>query len=63
MRTIKVIILSLLIAPALGLLAFGPRGGDDVPPGRVVGSGLTTKPAFVLGGLALFSLTSSGFGR
>jgi multiple sugar transport system substrate-binding protein len=36
MRTIKVIILSLLIAPALGLLAFGPRGGDDVPPERVV---------------------------
>lgn len=36
MRVIRYILLALVILPALALIAFGPRAGESLPPGRVV---------------------------
>jgi multiple sugar transport system substrate-binding protein len=35
-RALKLILISLVIVPAVALIAFGPRGAEDVPDGRVV---------------------------
>src|SRR5690349_3284969 len=35
-RTLRMLGLALLVIPALGILAFGPRPTDDLPPGRIV---------------------------
>ena len=36
MNPIKAVVFSLLLLPAILLLAFGPRPNSDVPPGRII---------------------------